>query len=152
MRNGWAAAAIGFVVFSATAATADDDESVLHCERFVAGGLVAEVHSYPAFIAVDTYIFNDSETRTLTVTSIHDWPRNAEPSSVSINVGPGTSIGGTSFFTLESYEQCASLADREERAQTGKPIRLKTFAKVLTSTGEKAKCVARVVCNPPQTP
>ncbi|WP_395849490.1 hypothetical protein [Cystobacter fuscus] len=146
MRNGWAAAAIGFVVFNATAATTEE-ESELRCERFIDGGVVAEVHSYPAFIAVDTYIFNDSETRTLTVTSIHDWPRDAVPSQLSIDVGPGTSIGGMSIFTLESYEQCASLAGREQRAWTGLPIRLKTFAEVLTSTGEKAKCVARVICH-----
>lgn len=147
MRNGWVAAAIGFVVFNATAATAEEEEDALRCERFIDGGVVAEVHSYPAFIAVDTYIFNDSETRTLTVSSIFDWPHDAAPSQLSINVPPGTSIGGTSFFTLESYEQCASLADREHRAQTGQPIRLKTFAEVRTSTGEKAKCVARVICN-----
>ena len=146
VRIGWAAAAISFVVLTATAATAEE-EPALRCERFVDGSFVAEVFGYPAFIAVDTYIFNDSETQTLTVTSIHDWPRNAAPSYLSIDVEPGTSIGGTSFFTLESYEQCASLAGREQRARTGQPIRLKTFAEVLTSTGEKAKCVARVVCH-----
>ncbi|ATB40521.1 hypothetical protein CYFUS_005970 [Cystobacter fuscus] len=147
MRNGWAAAAIGFVVFNATTAAATEEESELRCERFIDGGVVAEVHSYPAHIAVDTYIFNDSETRTLTVTSIHDWPRSAVPTHVSIDVEPGVSIGGTSYFTLEGYEQCASLAGHEQRARTGQPIRLKTFAEVLTSTGEKAKCVARVICH-----
>jgi hypothetical protein len=86
-------------------------------------------------------------SQTLTVTSIWDWPGSAAPAPLSIDVWPGTSIGGTTFFTLQSYAQCASLAGREERAQTGQPIRLKTFTEVLTSTGEKARCVARVVCH-----
>jgi hypothetical protein len=146
MRKGWAAA-IGLVFLGTTAASAQELESPLRCERFADGQLVLNVYSYPAFIPMDTYIFNDSDTETLTVTSIWDWPGSAAPAQLSITVEPGTSIGGTSFFTLQSYAQCASLADREERAQTGQPIRLKTFTQVLTSTGEKAKCVARVVCH-----
>lgn len=146
MRKGWVAA-IGLTVLGATAASAEELESPLSCDRFADGQMVLDVYNYPAFIPMDTYIFNDSDTETLTVTSIWDWPGSAEPAQVSIDVGPGASIGGTSFFTLESYAQCASLADREDRAQTGKPIRLKTFTKVRTSTGEKARCVARVVCH-----
>lgn len=119
----------------------------VRCERFADGQLVLNVYSYPAFISADTYIFNDSDTEPLTVTSIWDWPNRAAPVPLSIDVDPGSSIGGTSVFTLESYAQCATLAGREERAQTGQPIRLKTFTEVLTSTGEKAKCVARVVCH-----
>lgn len=146
MRMGWAAA-IGLAVLGATAASAEELESPLRCERLADGQMVLDVSSYPAFIPMDTYIFNDSDTETFTVTSIWDWPGSAAPVPLSIDVAPGTSIGGTNFFILESYAQCASLAGREERAQTGQPIRLKTFTEVRTSTGEKAKCVARVVCH-----
>lgn len=146
MHKGWAAV-IGLAILGTPTAWADEVESELRCERFADGQMVLDVYSYPAFIPMDTYIYNDSDTETYTVTSIWDWPAQATPSSLSINVPPGTSIGGTSFFTLESYAQCATLADREERAQTGQPIRLKTFTEVRTSTGEKAKCVARVVCH-----
>jgi hypothetical protein len=146
MRKAWAAA-IGLAILGTTAASAEEWESPLRCERFADGQMVLDVYSYPALIPMDTYIFNDSDTETLTITSIWDWPGSAAPAPLSIDVWPGTSIGGTSFFTLQSYAQCASLAGREERAQTGQPIRLKTFTEVLTSTGEKAKCVARVVCH-----
>jgi hypothetical protein len=146
MHKGWVAA-LGLVIMGATTASADEVESELRCERFADGQMVLDVYSYPASIPMDTYIYNDSDTETFTVTSIWDWPRSATPVPLSINVEPGTSIGGTSFFRLESYAQCATLADREERAQTGQPIRLKTFTEVRTSTGEKAKCVARVVCH-----
>jgi len=146
MRKGWAAA-IGLAVLGATPASAEEQESPLNCQRFADGRMVLDVYSYPAFIPMDTYIYNDSDTETFIVTSIWDWPGSSAPSSLSIDVPPGTSIGGTTFFRLESYAQCASLAGRPERAETGLPIRLKTFTEVRTSTGEKVKCVARVVCH-----
>ena len=36
--------------------------------------MVLDVYSYPAFIPMDTYIYNDSDTETFIVTSIWDWP------------------------------------------------------------------------------
>jgi hypothetical protein len=146
MRKAWAVAvALGMGAFTTTRAE-EPEEDALRCEHFANGSLVTEVSNYPATLVFDTYIYNDSETQTFTVTSIYEWPSNATQGVVSIDVPPGTSIGGTTVFTLDSYAQCAALAGKEESAH-GQPIRLKTFTQVRTATGEKARCVARVVCH-----
>ena len=147
MRKAWAAVVtLGLGMF-ATAAGAQEPVGALRCEHYANGQLVTDVSSYPAVVVVDTYIYNDSTTEALTLTSIFDWPNHTSPSPVNITVEPGSSTGGTTTFTLESYAQCAQLANHEERAEAGKPIHLKTFTKVRTATGEKTKCVARVICH-----
>lgn len=148
MRKAWAlAVTLGMGAFTtARAEKPEQDQDALRCEHFANGSLVTDVSNYPATVVFDTYIYNDSTTQTFTVTSIYEWPSNATQGVVSIDVPPGTSIGGTTVFTLESYAQCAALAGRADRAH-GQPIRLKAFTQVRTATGEKARCVARVVCH-----
>lgn len=147
MREAWAVAvALSMGVFTGAARAEAPTEDALRCERFANGSSVTDVSSYPATIAFDTYIYNDSETQTFTVTSISDWLSNAPQGPVSINVPPGASIGGTTVFTVQSYAQCAALAGQSDQAH-GQPIHLKTFTAVRTATDEKAKCMARVVCH-----